>query len=187
MMFAQIGQLIIETIANFFVFALLLRFYMQLFRAPFRNPVGQFLAAVSNWMVLPARRVIPGLFGTDLATLVLAWLIQVLAMLLIGVMHGAVNIAGAAALILPIAAIELLRHSLRMLIVLVIIQVVVSWMNSYTPLTPLFDALTRPFYSFFRRFIPPIGSVDLSPLFVVLLAQIGLLLVGGLSAMIVRL
>ena len=186
-MFAQIGQLIIETIANFFVFALLLRFYMQLFRAPFRNPVGQFLAAVSNWMVLPARRVIPGLFGTDLATLVLAWLIQIVSMLLIGVLLGAVNITGALALILPMAAIELLRHSLRMLIVLVIVQVVVSWMNSYTPLSPVFDALTRPFYNLFRRFIPPIGSVDLSPLFVVLLAQIGLLLVGGLNAMIVRL
>ena len=186
-MFAQIGQLIIETIANFFVFALLLRFFMQVFRAPFRNPVGQFLAAVSNWMVLPGRRVIPGLFGTDLATLVLAWVIQILSMLLIGVLLGAVNITGALALILPMAAIELLRHSLRMLIVLVIAQVVVSWMNSYTPLSPVFDALTRPFYNLFRRFIPPIGSVDLSPLFVVLLAQIGLVLVGGLSAMLVRL
>ena len=186
-MFAQIGQLIIETIANFFVFALLLRFYMQVFRAPFRNPVGQFLAAVTNWMVLPARRVIPGLFGIDLATLVLAWLVQVLSMLLIGAMLGAVNIGGAIALVLPMAAIELLRHSLRMLIVLVIVQVVVSWMNSYTPLSPLFDALTRPFYNLFRRFIPPIGSVDLSPLFVVLLAQIGLLLVGGLGAMLLRL
>ena len=186
-MFAQIGQLIIETIANSFVFALLLRFFMQLFRAPFRNPVGQFLAAVSNWMVLPARRVIPGLFGTDLATLVLAWVIQILSMLLIGALLGAVNITGALALVLPMAAIELLRHSLRMLIVLVIVQMVVSWMNSYTPLSPVFDALTRPFYNLFRRFIPPIGSVDLSPLFVVLLAQIGLLLVGGLSAMIVRL
>ena len=186
-MFAQIGQLIIETIANFFVFALLLRFYMQVFRAPFRNPVGQFLAAVTNWMVLPARRVIPGLFGIDLATLVLAWLVQVLSMLLIGAMLGAVNIGGAIGLVLPMAAIELLRHSLRMLIVLVIVQVVVSWMNSYTPLSPLFDALTRPFYNLFRRFIPPIGSVDLSPLFVVLLAQIGLLLVGGLGAMLLRL
>ena len=186
-MFAQIGQLIIETIANFFVFALLLRFFMQLFRAPFRNPVGQFLTAVSNWMVLPARRVIPGLFGTDLATLVLAWVIQILSMLLIGALLGAANITGALALILPMALIELLRHSLRMLIVLVIAQVVVSWMNSYTPLSPVFDALTRPFYNLFRRFIPPIGSVDLSPLFVVLLAQIGLVLVGGLSTMIVRL
>ena len=186
-MFAQIGQLIIEFVANFFVFALLLRFYMQLFRAPFRNPVGQFIAAVSNWMVLPARRVIPGLFGTDLATLVLAWVIQVLSMLLIGALLGAVNITGAMTLVLPMAAIELLRHSLRMLIVVVIVQMVVSWMNSYTPLSPVFDALTRPFYNLFRRFIPPIGSVDLSPLFVVLLAQIGLLLVGGLSAMIVRL
>ena len=182
-MFAQIGQLIIEFVANFFVFALLLRFYMQLFRAPFRNPVGQFLAAVSNWMVLPARRVIPGLFGTDLATLILAWVIQILSMLLIGALLGAVNITGAMTLVLPMAAIELLRHSLRMLIVVVIVQMVVSWMTSYTPLSPVFDALNN----LFRRFIPPIGSVDLSPLFVVLLAQIGLLLVGGLSAMIVRL
>src|SRR5256885_4356861 len=53
----------------FLVYVLLLRFYMQLLRAPFRNPVGQFVTALTNWIVFPARRLIPGLMGIDFATI----------------------------------------------------------------------------------------------------------------------
>ena len=55
-----------------------------------------------------------------------------------------------------------------------------SWVSPYNPLAPVFDALTRPFYDFFRRFIPPIGTVDLSPLFVVVLAQVLLIVLDGM-------
>ena len=53
-------------------------------------------------------------------------------------------------------------------------------MSQYNPLSPVFDALTRPFYGFFRRFIPPIGPVDLSPLLVVVLAQVLLIVIDGM-------
>ena len=58
------------------MFVLLARFHFQWLRVPFRNPVGEFVLATTSWMVLPVRRVIPGLAGLDLATLLLAWLVQ---------------------------------------------------------------------------------------------------------------
>src|SRR6266702_3859650 len=64
-MFSQIADLLIRTAFGFFVYALLLRFYMQWLRAPFRNPVGQFVTALTDWAVRPVRRLIPGLFGVD--------------------------------------------------------------------------------------------------------------------------
>jgi YggT family protein len=70
------------------------------------------------------------------------------------------------------------------LIGVVIVQFIISWVNPYAPLAPVFDALTRPFYAVFRRFIPPIGNVDLSPLFVLLVAQILLILLDPLTRLV---
>ena len=74
-MLSQILRFLLDTVFGFFVFVLLARFYLQLLRAPFRNPLGQFVTALTNWLVLPARRLIPGMFGLDLASFLLAWLI----------------------------------------------------------------------------------------------------------------
>jgi len=173
--FAQIANFLIETLFGFFVYLLLLRFYMQWLRVPFRNPVGEFVAALTNWMVLPVRRVIPGLFGLDLATLLLAWLAEILMWLVLMWLRG-MPLAAAPGLafgvLAALGAIELARLSLNLLIGVVIAQVVLSWVNPRTPLAPVFDAMTRPFYRVFRRYIPPIGNFDLSPLFVLIIAQV---------------
>lgn len=68
-MLTNLLLLILETVTGFFVFMLLLRFYMQLLRASFRNQVGHFVVAVTDWLVRPARRLIPGLFGFDMPSL----------------------------------------------------------------------------------------------------------------------
>ena len=174
-MLIKIGQFLIETLFGFFVYLLLLRFYMQWLRAPFRNPIGEFVAVLTNWMVLPARRVVPGLLGLDLASLLLAWLAEVMMWLCLLWLRGlslagtpGIALAGLAAL----GALELARLSLNLLIGVVIVQVILSWVNPYTPFAPLLGALTRPFYRIFQRFIPPIGNIDLSPLFVLLVAQV---------------
>ena len=93
-MFTDMGRFLIETLFGFFVYLLLLRFYMQWLRAPFRNPIGEFVAALTNWMVLPARRVIPGLFGLDLASLALGWLAEMLMWLCLLWLRG-LSLAGA--------------------------------------------------------------------------------------------
>jgi len=187
---ADIAQFLIDTLFGFFVFLLLLRFYMQWLRAPFRNPVGEFVTVLSNWMVLPVRRIIPGLFGLDWATLLLAWIAEALRWILLLQLKGMVlGSAGGVALggIALLAAVELLRLSLYVLIGVILVQVVLSWVNPYTPIAPVLDALTRPFYRPLRRFIPPIGSVDLVPLVVLILAQILLIALATLTQSVSRL
>jgi uncharacterized protein YggT (Ycf19 family) len=113
-------------VVSFFVFLLLARFHFQWLRVPFRNPVGEFVLATTSWMVVPARRVVPGLAGLDLATLALAWLAQALGLwaqaAIVGAEPGALTIAA-------IALVDLLRYSLYILVFAVIVQAVLSWVN----------------------------------------------------------
>jgi YggT family protein len=176
----QIAQLLIETAFGLLIYVVLLRFWMQALRAPFRNPVGQFVIALTDWAVLPLRRVVPSFRGYDLSSFAVAWLAQILKMVLLyaAVAGGKFAVPGPA--VLGLSLVELLRASLHLLIFVVLVQVVMSWVSRYNPLAPVFDALTRPFYGFFRRFIPPIGAVDLSPLLVVVLAQVLLIVLDGM-------
>ena len=93
-MLSQIGHLLIQTVFGVFIYALLLRFYMQWLRAPFRNPVGQFVSALTDWVVRPARRLVPGLFGLDLSSILIAWLAEA-PMLVLLFWLGGRSLAGA--------------------------------------------------------------------------------------------
>lgn len=186
-MLAQIFTLIIDTLGTLLVYVLLLRFHMQWLRAPFRNPVGDLIAGLTNWCVLPARRVVPGLFGLDLATLMLAWLVQALVQGILMSLRG-YDFAGAPGIAFVVlgvlAAVELMRMSVMILIAAAIVQALLSFIAPYSPLAPVLDALTRPFYKPFRRFIPPVGNIDLSPLVLVLAAQVVLIMLGQLRAFV---
>jgi YggT family protein len=186
-MLSQIGTLLIDSLGSLFVYVLLLRFHMQWLRAPFRNPIGEFVAALTNWLVVPVRRVVPGLFGLDLATLFLAWLAQALVMALLMSLRGYAfaSAPGTAFLVLAaISAIELARMSVSLLIGAAILQAVLSFVGPHSPLAPVLDMLTRRFYAPFRRFIPPIGSIDLSPLFLVIAAQIVIIMLEWLRRLV---
>lgn len=176
-MLGQITSFLIDTAVVFFVFLLLLRFHFQWLRVPFRNPVGEFVLLSTSWIVLPARRFIPGLAGLDLATLALAWVLQALGEWVLASIGGRDPRLIALALV---ALVDLVRYSLYILIGAVIIQVVFSWINPYTPVAPVLDALTRPFLRPLRRFVPPLGSFDLTPLVLVVLVQVVLIVVWHL-------
>ena len=174
-MLSQILHFLLQTIFGFFVFVLLARFFLQLMRAPFHNPLGQFVTALTNWLVLPARRFIPGLYGMDLSSILLAWLLEALLLFLLYLLGGGGVAGGAGALVglfLSLGLLELVRFSLYLLIGVILIQAVISWINPYAPMAPLFNALTAPFLRPFRRLVPPIGNVDLSPLFALVVAQL---------------
>jgi YggT family protein len=160
-MFAQIATFLIDTIVSFIVWLLLARFHFQWLRVPFRNPMGEFLLATTNWIVIPARRVIPGLAGLDLATLLLAWLLQALGLWAQAAILGA-DPSGIA--LIAIAGVDLVRYSVYMLVFAVFVQVAISWINPDAPLGPLFDMVTRPFLRPLRRFVPPAGRFDLTPM-----------------------
>jgi YggT family protein len=174
---AQIGVFLVDAVASFFVFVLLARFHFQWLRVPFRNPIGEFVLATTTFMVLPVRRVIPGLAGLDLATLLLAWLVQGISLWIQTEIVGAEISAMALA---AIAAVDLLRYSLYILVFAVIVQAVLSWVNPYTPVAPAFDTITRPFLRPLRRFIPPLGGVDLTPLILLVVLQVLLFPIAAL-------
>jgi len=182
-MLAQIAQLLVDFVASFFVFLLLARFHFQWLRVPFRNPVGAFVVATTDWMVRPARRVVPSLAGLDLATLVVAWLLQALALWLLAAVGN--TPAPAVATIALLAVLDLVRYSLYILIFAVLVQVVLSWVNPYSPVAPLFQSITRPFLGPIRRLVPPVANVDLSPLVLLLILQVVLIPLGYLRALAV--
>lgn len=170
---------LIDTIAGLFTVVLMLRFYLQWARAPQRNPVSDFINALTNFAVRPMRRIVPGWWGLDLASLVLAWLVQFLEFFLVVQLRGyEFGPAAGQAIIamLLIAAVMLVRIALYIVIVVLIAQAVLSWVNPYSPVSPLLNALARPFLRPFQRLIPPIANVDLSPLFVIIVCQLLLML-----------
>ena len=128
---------LISTACGLFAVTLLLRFYLQWARAGYRNPVSQFVNALTDFMVRPARRVIPGLWGLDLASPILAWLIQFAALMLIaqikGVGPGSDMDAGLLVLAL-LAVIMLVKLGLYMVMIVVIVQALLSLINPYSPL-----------------------------------------------------
>ena len=175
-MFVQIATFLVDNIVAFFVILLLVRFHFQWLRVGFRNQIGEFVLATTSWIVLPLRRVIPGLAGLDLATLLAAWLLQCLGLWLRALIAGADPGAG---IIAGVAAVELVRYSVYILIFAVFIQAVLSWVNPQAPVMPVFNAITRPFLRPLRRFIPPVGRVDLTPMILLLLLFILLMLIEG--------
>jgi YggT family protein len=170
---------LVKTVFGLFTIALLLRFYIQWARAAYRNPVSEFLGALTDFVVRPARRVIPGLWGLDLATLLMAWLVQFIELALVLQISGTPIGATAGAIVAGLAllaGVMIAKLSLYIVIAVVICQVVVSWVNPYTPVAPLLNSMTRPFLRPFRRMIPPIANVDLSPLVLIILCQLLLML-----------
>jgi len=120
----QAAMFLAETVIGLFALALLLRFYLQLVRAPYRNPVSQFLCALTDFIVIPARRVIPGLWGMDLATFVLAWFTEVVLLFVLIALRGGELRTTAASLVVGaclLAAIKIIKMSIYILMVAVIV------------------------------------------------------------------
>lgn len=166
---------LISTACGLFTVVLLLRFYLQWARAAYRNPVSEFVNALTDFMVRPARKVIPGLWGLDLASLLLAWVIQYVELMLVMQIKGAgpgAAMGETLALLAAVAGIMLIKLGLYMVMIVVLVQALLSWINPYSPLAPLLAALARPFLRVFQRRIPPIANVDLSPLFVIIACQL---------------
>jgi len=181
---AEIVLLITGAVLSFITLALLARFFMQWGRVSFRNPIGQFVITITDWAVMPARRVIPGLFGLDMASLLLAWVAQVL-FILIKIGMGRLMVS--APLIVPLLGlIYLARMATYLILGIVIVSVVLSWVGPQAPAAYVFNELSRPFLTPFRRRIPPLGGIDLSPLVLLLVLQIVLLLIEYLQSGLLR-
>jgi YggT family protein len=176
-MIGQALKFLLDVAFGLLMYAFLLRFAMQWLRAPFRNPVGQALTALTDWAVKPMRRALPGFRGLDWSTLLLAWLAQWLWLVALALLLGGGGLRGAAlAMLAVVAVIELLKAALWLLIIVVFVQAILSWVAPHGPVAGLLNALTYRFLAPIRRVVPPLGgTLDLSPLILIVLAQLALM------------
>lgn len=170
--------LIVKTVAGFLTVVLLLRFFMQVFRVSFANQFGAFVVQLTNWLVAPLRRVLPSVMGLDLASLLPAYLLQLLVITLMIFAHGGIEVLAPETLALLIvwrALLAVLRLSVYMLIGALFLQAFLSWVMPHSPLQRPVAQVTEPILRPLRRIVPPIANIDLSPLIAILLAQIVLI------------
>jgi YggT family protein len=179
-MMAREALLFLLDVLQPFAAILLLRFHLQWLRVPLRNPIGEFIMVITNFLVLRVRRFVHPAFGLDSATLLLALLIEML--YLAGTLwvqglplHG-FPLPG----LLALAAVKLLKISLYLLMAAVFAQAILSWVSPYTPAMSLLNAVTRRFLLPLRRIVPLLGNVDLSPLLLFIICQLIIIVPIGL-------
>ncbi len=172
---------LLDSLADLLTIVLLLRFFMQLMRVSFANPLGTFVVQASNWLVMPLRRAVPPFFGVDMASLLPALLLQVLVPLAVFGLRGgfelmtAGKVLGMVGMLLWQGVLGSLRLSIYMLIAALVLQALLSWVNPHSPLGRPVAQLTQPVLKPLRQMIPPVADIDLSPLFAILLAQLVLI------------
>jgi len=168
---------LISTLLDLYIAAVLLRLLLQWVRADFYNPLCQFLVRITNPLLIPIRRVVPSIGKLDTASVVLLLALEVLGVWIISVITPlAMNWLQ----ILVYAVTKLGVSVLMMYLILIIAAVILSWVGARArhPIIPLIYQLTEPVLRPFRKLIPPIGGIDLSPLFALLAIRFLLLLLG---------
>ena len=181
-MLTNILLLVVNAAGGFLTLMLLARFYMQWQRISFRNQIGQFVVTTTDWLVRPLRRFVPGVFGLDMASLLPAWVVQMLMVAIELSLHGAVFSGNVGAVLLGlwgVGLIELMRMMVYLVIAVVLGSAVLSWFGPHAPLASLLHSLAAPFLRPFRRIVPSIANVDLSPLLLLLVLQIVLMVLNG--------
>lgn len=190
-MLVRILSFVLETIFFFLIAAALLRAWMNWLRIGMAVQPGQFVMALTDWLVKPLRRVLPKALSQSridwasvIAAALLALAYALLAVMLFGVLFNtpgmAVGFGPAAWLGLLAFAIKMLiRVLLQTLFILVLGFVILSWVQPGSPGHVLMGRLTEPVLAPLRRVVPTIGGVDLSALVLLLLLQVGLLALGN--------
>jgi YggT family protein len=170
----NILSLIVHTIAGVLATIFLLRFWIQAVRVRPPTSIAPFIFQLSDWLVKPLRRVLPGFGGYDWACLAGAFLIALLTVAFDLWLLSSFSVE----FLLLLSIARLLKWILYGFMFLIIIEVIFSWVNPHAPLAPFIRALTDPLMRPLRRIIPSIGNLDLSPLAALLLIQIGLIVVN---------
>ncbi len=182
-MLYQIVSLLLEVLVGFLSGACLLRLYMQYQRIPMSarsgNPLGRFVFAVTDWIVLPLRRVLPAIGALDTASLVAAFVLQLAEFGLLWLLSGAV---GGLFAVPILAGFGVLRVAISGLTGIVIVYAVLSWVSTQSVLADVIERLVAPLLMPIRRVLPLVGGIDLSPLALLLILQIAAIVLGHLQA-----
>ncbi|MCY1283594.1 YGGT family protein [compost metagenome] len=164
--FAEALIYIVQTLGSLYLLIVLLRFILQLVRADFYNPLSQFVVKATQPLLKPLRRVVPGLAGLDLASLVLAILVQLLLMVVTLTLAG-FNVGGFLLQLLVWSLLGITSLFLKVFFFALIASVILSWVapGSYNPAVQLVNQICEPLLAPFRRLMPNLGGLDISPIF----------------------
>jgi YggT family protein len=179
MLATQILHFLISVVFGSLIGAALLRCYLNFAGVPMGNPLGQFLIALTDWIVRPLRRIFKPTGRFDIASFLAAALLCLAQTVLVFAIAG-LNLLAFDEIIWR-SVIELLRIALQTLVVLLIIYAVMSWVNPQTPMYGMLDRMFTPLLAPIRRVLPLVGGVDLSPMVLIVLLQIGLMAVARLG------
>lgn len=177
-MIYQMLSLVLDVIAGLVAGTCLLRLAMQAQRIPFKQPLGRFVFAMTDWIVMPLRKVIPPWHRWDLSSLGAAWLIKLLQYLLLWLLAGGHGQLGLLPLVSLVGLLQLLVSSLS---ALVLVYALMSWVQTGSPLFYIADRLVQPWLEPVRRVLPLVGGVDLAPLVLLLGLQLAGMLLAGLQ------
>ena len=168
--FSGLGVFLIDTFVSLYLFALMLRFLLQWAEADFYNPISQFLVKLTHPPLRYLRRFIPSVRRIDSASLVLMLAVQILSDYLVFTLQ---QISASPASLLLVALGQLLELLYNILFYSILISVVLSWVapRGYNPAMKLLYDLTDPLLAFFRRYLPPMGGIDISPLLALVALQ----------------
>ena len=178
-MIYQMASLVLDVMAGLVAGACLLRLAMQAQRLPFNQPLGRFVFAVTDWVVMPLRKVVPAWSRWDLSSLVAAWLIKALQFLLLWLLAGGQGQLG----LLPLVSlVGLLQLVVSLVSAGVLVYALMSWMQPGSYFFHMAERLAQPWLDPVRRVVPLVGGVDLSPLVLLLGLQLIGMLLAGLQA-----
>jgi len=165
---------VLRTLTQLYLLLLLLRIWLPIFRADFHNPVAQGVLRITSPLVIPLRRFIPPVGRIDTATLLLAFTIEYLLILLLLTLRGVTAEFGPIAIT---ALFDLAILSCNMFFIVILIRIILSWVapQNHNPITAMLSTIAEPILRPFRRLIPSIGGLDISPIFAIVLLQAGLI------------
>ena len=179
----QIISFLLDIAAGLLGGACLLRLYMQYQRVPFGNPVGRFVFALTDWLVLPLRRILPAMGRVDTASLMAVYLVELAQFGILWLMTGRVT----GVEVLPVLALfGVVRLVISALTGLVIVYAILSWVRADSPIVDVIDRLCAPLLRPWRKLIPLVGGIDLSPLAFLVALQVAAIVLAYLQAAVLR-
>lgn len=173
-MFSTALNFLLTTVFNLLTLLFLLRFFLQLFKAPFNNPLTYMVVSLTDFAVKPARRIIPSLGKIDLSTLVLALITQLLLQFsLLWLRDLPLSIVGNAVWVSLIgsAFLGIFRTALDVFFYAILLQVILSWVNPQSPISGVLNSLTKPILAPIQRILPVASGMDFSPIVALILIQ----------------
>jgi YggT family protein len=160
---SQVGALLVQFFFYAYILIVVLRFLLQVVRADFYNPLSQFIVSATNPILIPLRKLIPGLFGIDVASIALAIMLQMIALQLLFLLAGGGGIYPLLPLVFG-SAVKLVGLVLNIYFYSFIILVVISWVAPHTqnPAISVVNSLTEPVLRPIRKHMPSMGGLDFS-------------------------